>query len=168
MDDQTKIDQTQRSELAAIFGEDGLKIKDKLPTAFIITKAIIDIQKMLSDPGCTNTSVRNAVLGFKQLIPSEMEDQDYRNDLKKCVSKTVIDVRPTNCEIKLSIEYCQKMGYPINKVLTKINSLRLFNTIVCLFSRNGMYTKSIAVEQFQDREEKEYTENDFRSEDTTI
>ena len=168
MDDQTKIDQTQRSELAAIFGEDGLKIKDKLPTAFIITKAIIDIQKMLSDPGCTNTSVRNAILGLKQLVSDSMEDPEYKKDLKKCVSKTVIDVRPTNCETKLSFEYCREMGYPITKVLTKINSLKLFNVIVCLFSRNGMYTKTIAVEQFQDREEKEKTKDDSRSKDTKL
>jgi hypothetical protein len=147
------IDRDQKSELASIFGEKGLKVKDKLPTAYIITKAIIDIQRMLSDPSCTNISIRNAILGLKQLIPSSMEDKEYKEELKKCITITIIDIRPSNCETKLSIEYCRKMGYPIRQTIQKVNSLKLFNTIVCLFSRNGMYTKTIAVEQFEDREE---------------
>jgi len=163
-----QIDRAQQSELAAIFGEKGLKVKDKLPTAYIITKAIIDIQKMLSDPNCTNISIRNATLGLKQLIPNAMEDKDYKTALKSCITKNYVDVRPTCCENKLSIEYCKENGYPVYEVFQEVNSLKLFNAIVCLFSRNGMYTKTIAVEQFQDRKDKEITENDSRSENTEV
>lgn len=128
-------------DLLTLFPEAKLTMRDRLPTALILTNRIMQLGKAIDNIKYSAEELREAMLGFVAMIPDELRDDQFFEELNNAMRIITIDIRPIFCEQKASVEYCQKKGIPITKDVETFDYLAVYHTCFNLLMRKSMLLK---------------------------
>lgn len=116
------------------------RMLDRIPPAFILTRAITKVQ----DSFLTGDQyiVEEAIMGLEDLIDSErLRDEKYEDEVQNCTYSTTVDVRPKDCGVRLSKEFCKEHGIAITAEMDQSDPHMRLHAAINLFSRRGMLSK---------------------------
>lgn len=138
--------------LIEMFPEAKLTMREKLPTALILTAGILDIRRSIKDIQYSAEELRESIMGFVAMIPEELRDEEFYAELEKAKTIITIDVRPSFCEVKASVEYCQSHGIPTVQNQESFDYLAVFHACFNLLMRKHMLLKTEAKEIMTEEE----------------
>ena len=129
------------TSLIQIFPEAKLTIRDRLPINLILTNAVITIQKSILNIEYSAEEIKEAVQGFVAMIPEDLYDQQFINEIRAAKQLIPVDVRPVFCENKVSAEWCQSRGLPVIKYIETFDYFKVFHACFNLLQRRNMLLK---------------------------
>lgn len=135
-------------ELLDLFPEAKQTMRDRLPTAMILTAAILDIRASIRDIKFSAEELRESILGFVAMIPDELKDDAFMEELQKSKQFVAMDVRPRFNETPASDEYCKRKGIPTVQYVETFDYLAVFHACFNLLNRKRMLLQVDAKEIF--------------------
>ena len=133
--------------LEEMFPEAKLTMKDRLPMNFILTNALITIQKSILNIQYSSEEIKEAVQGFVAMIPDDLKDEAFNTEIESARQYIVEDTRPQFCGIPASPEYCQRKGIPMTSgrrhTWARRNESKKRSTGVHRSSLHGWITESV-------------------------
>jgi hypothetical protein len=140
--------------------ERGLTIKERLDYQYILTFQILSLVKARSGETFDIEQIREIIRGILDSIPKVWRDDEFRDELKKAIIKETVDMRPSFCGVKPSLEVCEKLGIKpfVDHKVYDYN--KLFHAIINLLQRKHMLSKIQRVEELVEIQEIEQTAND--------
>jgi hypothetical protein len=129
------------TSLLGLFPEARLTIRDRLPINLVLTNAVITIQKSILNIEYSAEEIKEAVQGFVAMIPEDLYDQDFVDEIKKAKQLIPVDVRPSFCEHKASLEWCEKRGIPVIQYVQTFDYFKVFHACFNLLQRRNMLLK---------------------------
>ncbi len=136
------------SPLMEMFPEAKLTMRDRLPISFILTNALITIQKSILNIKYSSEEIREAIQGFVAMIPDSLKDEDFDKEISKAIQVIRIDNRPVFCGVPASDKYCQRKGIvPIRYVQT-FDFFKVLHACFNLLMRKNMLMKGQPKEIF--------------------
>jgi len=127
--------------LLELFPEAKLTIRDRLPTNMLLLYTFLNINKALKDIKVSADEIGEAVLGLVAMIPDELRDDLFLEEINAAAQEIVIDVRPKFCEIKASVEYCERKGIPAFITEQRLNYFEMYHAVFNLLMRKNMLLK---------------------------
>lgn len=128
-------------DLAEVFPEAKLTMRDKLPINFIYTNALITIQKSILNIKYSSEEIKEAVSGFVAMIPDGLKDPEFNHEIDAAKQEIIIDVRPVFCGVQASKEYCERKGIPIFRRIKTFNYFQVLHACFNLLMRRNMLLK---------------------------
>lgn len=127
--------------LMELFPEAKLTIRDRLPTNMLLLYTFLNINKALKDIKISADEIGEAVLGLVAMIPDELRDEQFLDEINQAAQEIVIDVRPQFCGIKASVEYCERKGIPAYITERRLNYFEMYHAVFNLLMRKNMLLK---------------------------
>lgn len=158
----------EAAALISMFPEAKLTIRDKVPINLILTSAILTIQKSILNIDYSEEELRESILGFVAMIPDELKDEAFNQELDDARQQRLVNTRPMFCEVPASDEYCQKHGIETVHYVETFDYFKVFHACFNLLHRRKMLFKfeektfgdSTATAPEEDTVGKETTESD--------
>lgn len=129
------------SELMEMFPEAKLTMRDRLPTNLLLLYTFLNINKTIKDIKFSADELRESMLALVAMIPDELRDPEFYEELKKASQAAFLDVRPVFCGVKASMEYCQRKGIPTVLKSVQINYFEMYHAVFNLLMRKHMLLK---------------------------
>jgi len=129
------------SALMDQFPEARLTIRDRLPINLILTNAIITIQKSILNIDYSEEELREAVMGFVAMIPDDLKDQGFNDELDMARQVRPVNTRPEFCGIPARDEYCEAKGIPTQILVETFDYFKVFHACFNLLHRKKMLLK---------------------------
>ena len=123
-----------------------LTIRDRINYPYILGNQLITIQKAILSGQYGEAEIAQSVEALVHIIPDEMTDDRFKEEVEEAIIETEIDVRPTFCGVRLSVAICKEQGYPISYKSQDYDYMRLLHACVNLLYRRGMITKRVFTE----------------------
>jgi len=156
----------ENSQLLDMFPEAKLTMRDRLPINFILTNALITIQKSILNIKYSGEEIREAVQGFVAMIPDSLKDEEFDKEIKTARQIIIMDARPVFCGIPASDKYCARRGLQTVRKVETFDFFKVLHACFNLLMRKHMLLKIQPKEIFTGKrargEEQEYepdTEN---------
>lgn len=127
--------------LIAMFPEAKLTMRDRLPISLILTSAILTIQKSILNIDYSEEELREAVMGFVAMIPDELKDEDFNQELDRARQARIINSRPEFCGTAASDEYCKQHGIKTIQYVETFDYFKVFHACFNLLHRRHMLLK---------------------------
>ncbi len=125
------LDQLGKSPLIDLFPEAKLTMRDRLPINFILTNALITIQKSILNIKYSSEEIREAIQGFVAMIPDSLKDEDFNQEIEASRTMIVLDARPVFCGIPASDKYCKRKGV---QTISHVQSFDFFKVLHACFN----------------------------------
>lgn len=127
--------------LMELFPEAKLTIRDRLPTNMLLLYTFLNINKGFKDIKVSADEIGEAVLGLVAMIPDELRDDMFLEELNAAVQEIWVDVRPSFCQVKASLKYCARKGIPAYQKIRKLNYFEMYHAVFNLLMRKNMLLK---------------------------
>lgn len=137
-EDLTKLSPEQ---LLSYFPEAKLTMRDRLPTNMLLLYTFLNINKALKDIKISAEEIGESILGLVAMIPDELRDEQFYEELENSKQEIVVDVRPEFCQVKASLEYCERKGIPAFQKIQHINYFEMYHAVFNLLMRKHMLLK---------------------------
>jgi len=126
------------SDLMDMFPEARLTIRDRIPTNMLLLYTFLNINKTISQIKFSSEEIRESILALVAMIPDELRDPQFVEELTAAKQEIWDDVRPEFCEVKASLEYCQRKGIPAYLKIEQINYFDMYHAVFNLLMRKHM------------------------------
>lgn len=136
-----KLTDLAPAELMQMFPEAKLTLRDRIPTNMLYLYTFLNINKTIKDIKFSEAEIREAVLALVAMVPDELRDEKFKEELKAATKVLVFDVRPVFCEVKASVEYCQRKGIPITQTIQRLDYFGMYHAVFNLLERKNMLFK---------------------------
>ena len=113
-------------------------LKERLDYPSIITSSLMTLKKANAEPKLNPSRVRNIIMDLYTDIPDSWYDDNFKEDLKNCLSTKLIDIRPEFSGVKMSLELCKENNIKTIKKIKEINWHKLKRAIINLLDRRSM------------------------------
>ena len=127
--------------LMELFPEAKLTIRDRIPTNMLLLYTFLNINKALKDIKISAEEIGESVLGLVAMIPDELRDDQFLEELHASTQDVISDVRPEFCQVKASLEYCERKGIPAFIMEKKMNYFEMYHAVFNLLMRKNMLLK---------------------------
>lgn len=127
--------------LMALFPEAKLTMRDRLPTPLLLLYTFLNINKALSNIKISAEEIGESILGLVAMIPDELRDDRFYEELENAKQEILVDVRPEFCLIKASEEYCERKGILAFQRLQHLNYFEMYHAVFNLLMRKHMLLK---------------------------
>lgn len=127
--------------LMELFPEAKLTIRDRLPTNMLLLYTFLNINKALKDVKISAEEIGESILGLVAMIPDELRDDLFIDELESATQEEIVDVRPEFCQVKASLEYCERKGIPAFIKQRKLNYFEMYHAVFNLLMRKNMLLK---------------------------
>jgi len=143
-----------------MFPEAKLTMRDRLPMNFILTNALITIQKSILNIKYSSEEIREAVQGFVAMIPDTLKDEAFNKEIESARQLIIVDSRPVFCGIPASEKYCNRKGIQAVRSVETFDFFKVLHACFNLLMRKNMLLKIQPKEIFTGKrargEEQEY------------
>lgn len=129
------------SPLMDMFPEAKLTMRDRLPINFILTNALITIQKSILNIKYSSEEIREAIQGFVAMIPDGLKDEDFNAEIDRAKTKIPVNVKPVFCGIAASEAYCKRKGIPMVQYVESFDYFKVLHACFNLLMRKHMLLK---------------------------
>lgn len=126
------------SALMDMFPDTKLVIKDRIPTPLLLFYTFMNINKTINQIKYSSEEIREAILALVAMVPDELRDEQFLDELKNSKQEIWVDVRPEFCEVKASLEYCQRKGIPAYLKVEQLNYFDMYHAVFNLLMRKHM------------------------------
>jgi len=123
------------------YPEAQLTIRDKVPQAFLITRAILTMMEVVKNIQCSTEEIREICEFIIHLIPTSWKDTQYYAEMEAAKIYVVQDTRPIFCEVKASIDFCLKNGIPTFTKTLSFDYFKVFSACIDLLNRKHVIAK---------------------------
>jgi len=137
-EDTIKLENLAPADLMEMFPEAKLTIRDRIPTNILLLYTFLNINKTIKDIKYSPEEIGESILALVAMIPDELRDEQFLQELNKAKQDIMIDVRPQFCEVKASLEYCQRKGIPAFIRVPKLNYFEMYHAVFNLLMRKHM------------------------------
>ena len=127
--------------LMEMFPEAKLTMRDRLPMNFILTNALITIQKSILNIKYSSEEIREAVQGFVAMIPDQLKDKEFNDEIDSARQQIIVDSRPVFCGIPASEKYCNKRGIQPVRAVETFDFFKVLHACFNLLMRKNMLLK---------------------------
>ena len=134
------------SDILQLFPEAKLTMRDRIPTNLLLLYTFLAIGKTIKDIKYSTDEITESMLGLIAMIPDELRDQDFIDELNTAKQDILVDVRPKFCEVTASVKYCQRKGIPSFIRSVKINPFIIYHAVFNLLMRKHMLLKIVPKE----------------------
>jgi hypothetical protein len=128
--------------LEEMFPEAKLTLRDRLPMNFILTNALITIQKSILNIQYSSEEIKEAVQGFVAMIPDDLKDDGFNEEIEKAKSYIIEDLRPAFCGMPASDEYCKRKGIVTVRYIETFDYFKVLHACFNLLMRKEMLLKT--------------------------
>ena len=128
--------------LDQMFPEAKLTMRDRLPMPFILTNALITIQKSILNIQYSSEEIKEAVQGFVAMIPDDLKDGAFDEELEKAKQYVIENNRPSFCGVPASDEYCQRKGIVTQIQIETFDYFKVLHACFNLLHRKQMLLKT--------------------------
>jgi hypothetical protein len=129
------------AELMEMFPEAKLTLRDRIPTNMLYLYTFLNINKTIKDIKFSEAEIREAVLALVAMVPDELRDEQFDEELQDANKIILVDVRPVFCEVSASIEYCQRHGIPTHQEIQQCDYFKMYHAVFNLLERKNMLFK---------------------------
>ena len=129
------------AELMEMFPEAKLTLRDRIPTNMLYLYTFLNLNKAIKDIKHSEAEIREAVLALIAMVPDELRDEKFKEEIGEATKSFIVDVRPSFCQVKASVEYCQRNGIPITQEIPKFDYFALYHAVFNLLERKNMLFK---------------------------
>ena len=147
-DDSVNLLEPGTGNLIDLFPEAKLTMRDRLPLNFILTNAVITIQKSILNIKYSSEEIKEAVQGFVAMIPDQLKDQKFNEEMEAARQIVIEDVRPEFCGTKATAEWCESRGLPTIQRTETFDYFKVFHACFNLLQRAHMLLKTQPKEIF--------------------
>jgi hypothetical protein len=134
--------------LLEFFPEAKLTMRDRLPINFILTNALITIQKSILNIKYSSEEIREAIQGFVAMIPDTLKDKEFNEEIEQARIRLVVNSRPTFCGIPASDAYCKRKGITTETYVESFDFFKVLHACFNLLMRRDMLLKKQPKEIF--------------------
>lgn len=140
MSSEDKLDLTSMapSELMKLFPEARLTIRDRIPTNMLLLYTFLNINKTIKDIKFSTEEIRESILALVAMIPDELRDELFMEELQAANREILMDVRPIFCTTPASLEYCKRKGIPAFIKVPQLNYFEMYHAVFNLLMRKHM------------------------------
>lgn len=131
----------EHTALAEMFPEAKLTMRDRLPINFILTNAVITIQKSILNIKYSAEEIKEAIQGFVAMIPDDLKDQEFNDEIEESKVYYTIDNRPKNGGEPASLDYCLESGIEAYTIVETFDYFKVFHACFNLLHRANMLLK---------------------------
>lgn len=139
--DELKLTDLAPSELMKMFPEAKLTLRDRIPTNMLLLYTFLNINKTIKDIKFSEAEIRESILALVAMIPDELRDKEFTEELEKASQIMEIDVRPVFCGVPASEEYCQRKGIPTTQSYQQLDYFAMYHSVFNLLMRKNMLLK---------------------------
>ena len=132
---------TDLLDLALIFPEAKLTMRDRLPIGFIYTNALITIQKSILNIQISSEEIKESIMGFVAMIPDSLKDEKFSEEIDASKRMVYTDVRPVFCGVSASPEHCKRKGIPMIQTTETFDYFKVLHSCFNLLMRKNMLLK---------------------------
>ena len=129
-------------ELMDMFPEARLTIRDRIPTNILLLYTFLNINKTIKEIKYSSEEIRESILSLVAMIPDELRDDKFIEELNEAQQEMVVDVRPQFCEVKASLEYCERKGIQAFVKIRQLNYFQMYHSVFNLLMRKKMLLKT--------------------------
>jgi hypothetical protein len=137
--------------LEEMFPEARLTMRDRLPINFILTNALITIQKSILNIQYSSEEIKEAVQGFVAMIPDILKDPEFNTEIEGAKQYIINDNRPVFCGVPASDEYCKRKGIITMSKIETFDYFKVLHACFNLLMRKDMLLKRQPKEIFTGR-----------------
>ena len=137
-------------ELLEMFPGAKLTIRDKVPINLLLLYTFLNINKIIKDIKYSTDEIGESILALVAMIPSDLRDEQFDNELNESYRYVMIDVRPVFCTVKASVDYCKRKGIPAFIKEHRIEYFKMYHAVFDLLMRKGMLMRTETTETFSD------------------
>lgn len=143
--------------LEEMFPEAKLTMRDRLPMNFILTNALITIQKSILNIQYSGEEIKEAVQGFVAMIPDMLKDKAFNDEIDQARQYIQEDTRPVFCGVPASDEYCKRKGIQVVARIETFDYFKVLHACFNLLMRKQMLLKTQPKEIFTGKRAKKGT-----------
>ena len=129
------------SALFEMFPEAKLTMRDRLPTNMLLLYTFLNINKTIKDIKFSTDEIRESILALVAMIPDDLRDEQFIQELNDARKEILMDVRPVFCTTKASLEYCKRKGIPAFIKVPQLNCFEMYHAVFNLLMRKHMLLK---------------------------
>ena len=129
-------------ELMEMFPEARLTIRDRIPTNILLLYTFLNINKTIKEIKYSSEEIRESILSLVAMIPDELRDEQFIEELTNAQKVIVMDVRPSFCGVKASLEYCERKGIQAFIKVPQLNYFEMYHAVFNLLMRKKMLLKT--------------------------
>lgn len=111
-----------------------LELKDRMGYSEHLLTQLRGFERVVVNPA-KRLEMQRIMYSILKGIPTSWRDEEFSDDLKNIRKETMIDIRPSFCGRKYTVEYCNKMNIPITKKHYEIDYFKLKEAIINLWDR---------------------------------
>lgn len=126
-----------------------LTLRGKVNFPYVLANLMLTFQKSILALEFSGREIRECVEGFVATIPSDWQDEQFKEDLKNSEIIVKVDIRPTFCGIKANLETCKKMGVPAYKEVITIDYFLRYHACIDLLNRKGLISEKTKTEKVE-------------------
>lgn len=146
-----------------------LTLKDRLNFPYLLANQILTFQRSILNLEFSEREIRESIESFVHLIPDAWKDDKFTKELDEASINKQIDVRPSFCGVKPSVDYCQENGIPFFREQKTFNHYKMFSACINLLNRRAMLAKVNPVQElleidFDDFEQSEVGKSNIQKE----
>lgn len=142
MSEKIDLPDSSISDLMGMFPEAKITIRDRIPTNMLLLYTFLNINKTISNIKFSTDEIRESILALVAMIPDELRDEKFMEELQAANKEIMMDVRPIFCTTKASIEYCERKGIPAFIKVPQLNCFELYHAVFNLLMRKHMLLKA--------------------------
>jgi hypothetical protein len=116
-------------------------MRDRLPINFILTNALITIQKSILNIRYSSEEIREAIQGFVAMIPDSLKDEEFNEEIEGSKQIIEMDARPVFCGIPASDKYCKRRGVQTVHHIETFDFFKVLHACFNLLMRKHMLLK---------------------------
>lgn len=129
-------------ELMEMFPEARLTIRDRIPTNILLLYTFLNINKTIKEIKYSSEEIRESILSLVAMIPDELRDEQFIEELNNAQKVIVMDMRPSFCGVKASLEYCERKGIQAFIKVPQLNYFEMYHAVFNLLMRKKMLLKT--------------------------
>jgi hypothetical protein len=138
---QELLSELGNAPLIEMFPEAKLTMRDRLPINFILTNALITIQKSILNIKYSSEEIKEAIQGFVAMIPDELKDNEFDDEIESSKQQIPLNTRPVFCGIPASDKYCAKKGIQTIRYVESFDYFKVLHACFNLLMRKNMLLK---------------------------
>lgn len=129
-------------ELMDVFPEARLTIRDRIPTNILLLYTFLNINKTIKEIKYSSEEIRESILSLVAMIPDEMRDDKFIQELTEAQQMIIVDARPLFCGVRASLEYCERKGIKTFIKVPQLNYFQMYHAVFNLLMRKKMLLKT--------------------------
>ncbi|MCK4385640.1 MAG: hypothetical protein KAW52_05185 [candidate division Zixibacteria bacterium] len=130
------------SDLMGMFPEAKITIRDRIPTNILLLYTFLNINKTIKDIKYSSAEIGESILALVAMIPDELRDKQFVDEIQAANKEILVDVRPKFCEVKASADYCRRKGIPDFIKVSQLNYFEMYHAVFNLLMRKHMLFKA--------------------------